>query len=138
MTKQHPVSVANPRGVRTYSFVSSRLFTSLLVGMVLTLLLTCIELAIIWFFNPENILGSDSSRRLSALAALPLQQGASQENGLRDGEDYELLFALPAAAKNRLEREWRRKFSNLRLTAIGRLVENGRTHLSGKGYDHFV
>ena len=72
MTKQHPVSVANPRGVRTYRFVSSRLFTSLLVGMVLTLLLTCIELAIIWFFNPANILGSDSSRRLSALVALPL------------------------------------------------------------------
>ena len=72
VTKQHPVSVANPRGVRTYSFVSSRLFTSLLVGMVLTLLLTCIELALIWFFNSANILGSDSSRRLSAVAALPL------------------------------------------------------------------
>jgi thiamine-monophosphate kinase len=57
---------------------------------------------------------------------------------LRDGEDYELLFALPAAAKKRLELEWRRKFPSLRLTAIGRLVENGRTHFLGKGYDHFV
>jgi thiamine-monophosphate kinase len=72
------------------------------------------------------------------LAALPLHQGASPENGLRDGEDYELLFALPAAAKKRLELEWRRKFPSLRLTAIGRLVENGRTHFLGKGYDHFV
>ena len=72
MTKQKPVSVANPRGVRIYNFVASQLFTSLLVGIALTLLLTCIELAIIWFFNPANILGSDSSRRLSALVALPL------------------------------------------------------------------
>jgi thiamine-monophosphate kinase len=72
------------------------------------------------------------------LAALPLHQGASPENGLQDGEDYELLFALPAAAKKRLEMEWRREFPNLRLTAIGRLVENGRTHFLRKGYDHFV
>jgi thiamine-monophosphate kinase len=57
---------------------------------------------------------------------------------LRDGEDYELLFALPAAAKKRLEMEWRTKFPNLRLTAIGRLVENGETHFLEKGYDHFV
>jgi thiamine-monophosphate kinase len=72
------------------------------------------------------------------LAALPLHQGANRENGLRDGEDYELLFALPPAAKKRLEIEWRTKFPKLRLTAIGRLVENGRTHFLGKGYDHFV
>ena len=71
------------------------------------------------------------------LAALPLHPGASQENGLRDGEDYELLFALPAAAKRRLEIAWRAKFPKLRLTAIGRLVENGRSHFLGKGYDHF-
>jgi thiamine-monophosphate kinase len=72
------------------------------------------------------------------LQALPLHQGASPENGLGDGEDYELLFALPAAAKKRLETEWRRKFPKLRLTAIGRLVENGRAQFLGKGYDHFV
>jgi thiamine-monophosphate kinase len=72
------------------------------------------------------------------LRALPLHQGASPENGLRDGEDYELLFALPAAAKKRLEKEWRTKFPKLRLTAIGRLIENGETHFVGKGYDHFV
>jgi thiamine-monophosphate kinase len=72
------------------------------------------------------------------LATLPLHQGVSPENGLRDGEDYELLFALPVRAKKRLEIEWRKKFPNLRLTAIGRLVENGRTHFLGKGYDHFV
>jgi thiamine-monophosphate kinase len=72
------------------------------------------------------------------LASLPLHRGCRPENGLRDGEDYELLFALPPAAKKRLETEWRMKFPKLRLTAIGRLVEDRRTEFSGKGYDHFA
>lgn len=72
------------------------------------------------------------------LENLPLHRGSSPENGLRDGEDYELLFALPSAARKRLETEWRLKFPTLRLTAIGRLVENGRTRFSEKGYDHFA
>src|SRR5580693_5062462 len=72
------------------------------------------------------------------LARLPLHRGSSPENGLRDGEDYELLFAVPTAAKKRLEIEWRTKFPKLRLTAIGRLVENGTADFSGKGYDHFA
>jgi thiamine-monophosphate kinase len=72
------------------------------------------------------------------LARLPLHRGSSPENGLRDGEDYELLFAVPTAAKKRLEIEWRTKFPKLRLTAIGRLVENGTADFSGNGYDHFA
>jgi thiamine-monophosphate kinase len=72
------------------------------------------------------------------LENLPLHRGSSPENGLRDGEDYELLFALPSAARKRLETEWRLKFPTLQLTAIGRLVENGRTRFSEKGYDHFA
>jgi thiamine-monophosphate kinase len=72
------------------------------------------------------------------LTSLPLHPGCRPENGLRDGEDYELLFALPTAAKKRLESEWRVKFPKLRLTAIGRLVAKGRTEFFGKGYDHFA
>jgi thiamine-monophosphate kinase len=72
------------------------------------------------------------------LTCLPLHPGCRPENGLRDGEDYELLFALPTAAKKRLESEWRVKFPKLRLTAIGRLVAKGRTEFFGKGYDHFA
>jgi thiamine-monophosphate kinase len=72
------------------------------------------------------------------LASLPLHRGCSPENGLRDGEDYELLFAIPAVARRRLEREWGRRFPRLQLTAIGRLVENSATHFAGKGYDHFA
>jgi thiamine-monophosphate kinase len=91
-------------------------------------------------------LASDLPRLASAsslgfevdLGSLPLHRGCSRENGLRDGEDYELLFAIPAIAKQRLEREWRRKFPGLRLTAIGKLVENGMTHFLGRGYDHFA
>jgi thiamine-monophosphate kinase len=72
------------------------------------------------------------------LAKLPLHQGCSPKNGLGDGEDYELLFAVPATASKRLETEWPVKFPKLRLTSIGRLVEIGRTHFSEKGYDHFA
>jgi thiamine-monophosphate kinase len=70
-------------------------------------------------------------------SSLPLYQGISVENGLRDGEDYELLFAVPARVRTRLESEWRAKFPKLQLTAIGRFVENGQTQFSRKGYDHF-
>jgi thiamine-monophosphate kinase len=71
------------------------------------------------------------------LENLPLHRGSSPENGLRDGEDYELLFALPPSARKQLETEWKVKFPKLRLTAIGRLLENGRTHFPEGGYDHF-
>ncbi|HLZ80223.1 MAG TPA: HEAT repeat domain-containing protein, partial [Ktedonobacteraceae bacterium] len=70
MTRQYPASApANRRGVRTQQFVTSRIIGSLLVGIVITLVLTCIELAIIWFFNPANMLGSAHSRDISALVA---------------------------------------------------------------------
>ena len=72
------------------------------------------------------------------LANLPLHRGCSYENGLQDGEDYELLFAVPPAAKPKLEAEWRTAFPKLRLTAIGRLVKNGLRQSIGKGYDHFA
>ena len=70
-------------------------------------------------------------------SSLPLHHGISVENGLRDGEDYELLFAVPSTVRTRLEAEWRANFPKLRLTAIGRLVEKGRTQFRKKGHDHF-
>jgi thiamine-monophosphate kinase len=72
------------------------------------------------------------------MGCLPLHRGCSAENGLSDGEDYELLFAVPARSQKRLETEWQGKFPKLRLTAIGRLVEKGGTHFLEKGYDHFA
>ncbi|MBV8140911.1 MAG: thiamine-monophosphate kinase [Verrucomicrobia bacterium] len=70
--------------------------------------------------------------------SLPLHRGCRAENGLSDGEDYELLFAVPVPVKKQLEAEWQGKFPKLRLTAIGKLVEKGATHFFGKGYDHFA
>jgi thiamine-monophosphate kinase len=70
-------------------------------------------------------------------SSLPLHHGVTVENGLRDGEDYELLFAVPSTVKTRLEAEWQAHFPKLRLTAIGRLAEKGRTQFSKKGHDHF-
>ena len=66
---------------------------------------------------------------------------------LRDGEDYELLFTLPARAAAALPRRWRRAFP-LRLSAIGRVVrkpgvilchrDGTRERLTAGGYDHFL
>jgi HEAT repeat protein len=72
MTMQNPVSVANPHRGRTRRFVTSRLFGSLLVGIVITLLLTCIELGVIWFFNLANRPGSANAKDFSTLVALPI------------------------------------------------------------------
>lgn len=72
------------------------------------------------------------------LSTLPLNRGATVQNGLQDGEDYELLFAVAPNERIRLEKEWRAEFGKLPLTAIGRLVEKGRTRFDGKGYDHFA
>jgi thiamine-monophosphate kinase len=90
-------------------------------------------------------LGSDLPRLAAAsgvgfevaLENLPLNKGCVPENALRDGEDYELLFAVPRAVKSRLEFEWKKAFPRLQLTAIGRLVDSGPHELDRKGFDHF-
>jgi thiamine-monophosphate kinase len=90
-------------------------------------------------------LGSDLPRLAAAsgvgfevaLENLPLNKGCVPENALRDGEDYELLFAVPRAVKSRLEFEWKKAFPRLQLTPIGRLVDSGRREFEQKGFDHF-
>src|SRR6266704_5972333 len=52
---------------------------------------------------------------------LPLARGAKIDNAISEGEDYELLFAISRRGRNRLEREWQKKFPKLPLTRIGRL-----------------
>ena len=74
---------------------------------------------------------------------LPLALGAKIENALSDGEDYELLFAVPRRERNRLEREWRNEFPKLPLTRIGRLNPKSESASGGQnpklpgGYTHF-
>ncbi|MCX7826128.1 MAG: thiamine-phosphate kinase [Verrucomicrobiae bacterium] len=71
----------------------------------------------------------------------------SLHRALNDGEDYELLFTVPASAVRRLRAGWRRKFPVLPLTQIGRIVRGSRITLADaqgntrplneSGYDHF-
>jgi thiamine-monophosphate kinase len=68
------------------------------------------------------------------------------EAALGDGEDFELLFALPAAAAVRLHDAWRAAFPGTRLSCIGRLTaepglrlrhRRARRALAAHGYVHF-
>jgi len=91
-------------------------------------------------------LGADLPRLAKASKAgftidkrmLPLSPGAKIEHAISDGEDYELLFALPSRHRRRLERSWPTEFPRLRLTRIGSLTSNikHQTFRPG-GYVHF-
>jgi thiamine-monophosphate kinase len=70
---------------------------------------------------------------------LPLSRGAKVNDAISEGEDYELLFAIPSRQSQRLQREWRRKFPKPQLTRIGCLVPQSairNPQLKG-GYVHF-
>ncbi|HXM28770.1 MAG TPA: thiamine-phosphate kinase [Chthoniobacterales bacterium] len=98
-------------------------------------------------------LGSDLPRLAKASSTgfeidrerLPLSKGCSIEQAISDGEDYELLFAVPPEVVPTLEERWDKKFPTLALTQIGRLTEPNRQELSASGfnqltdsgYDHF-
>jgi thiamine-monophosphate kinase len=70
--------------------------------------------------------------------ALPLNPGCTAKQALADGEDYELLFALPPREAKKLRPLWARKFPKLRLTEIGALTDRGfEKTATPHGYDHF-
>jgi thiamine-monophosphate kinase len=70
---------------------------------------------------------------------LPLTRGATIDNAISEGEDYELLFAISRRARSRLEREWQKKFPKLPLTRIGSLSQRSTINykLLPRGYVHF-
>jgi len=71
--------------------------------------------------------------------ALPLVPGATIDNAISDGEDYELLFAVSPRHRARLQKAWRKKFPRLPLTRIGSLVHPSSfiPHHLKRGYVHF-
>ncbi len=76
--------------------------------------------------------------------AIPRREGATLEQALCDGEDYELLFAIPAKLEEQLTKNW--PFSTP-LTKIGEFKKGtGKIfdhkhipldNLINKGFDHF-
>lgn len=52
--------------------------------------------------------------------SLPLNPGARIDNAISDGEDYELLFAISPRHRERLQKNWRKKFPKMPLTRIGK------------------
>ena len=74
------------------------------------------------------------------LENLPVARGATIDNAISEGEDYELLFASFAAQqKLAWSDEWRRNFPKLPLTRIGSL--NRKSQIANRklplGYVHF-
>ena len=73
---------------------------------------------------------------------VPRTRGCTVEQALGDGEDYELLFALPARDVTRLEARWRTKFPRLPLTRIATLKRLAASTIlqptSLRGFDHFA
>ena len=71
-------------------------------------------------------------------AALPLNRGCTADQGLGDGEDYELLFTTALEEGTRLQAVWAQAFPRLKLSRIGELTA-ARTPVGRPrgGYDHF-
>ena len=72
------------------------------------------------------------------LAALPLRRGCDVSAGLSDGEDYELLFALPPGRAAGLRRLWSQSFPETLLTCVGSLNASDKAPPGWPGgWDHF-
>lgn len=72
--------------------------------------------------------------------SIPATTGASIDQAISDGEDYELLFTVAPTMRTQLEIAWRQKFPRLPLTCIGELIQPSRTRKPNtvRGFDHFA
>jgi thiamine-monophosphate kinase len=85
-----------------------------------------------------------------AARLLAKAQGSSKTPllaALTDGEDYELLFTVPSADAVRLLDQWKQRFSDTRLSCIGKITKDrtvllrtkdGVRPLPAHGYVHFA
>lgn len=85
---------------------------------------------------PRLAEASDLGFELDA-ANLPKNSGTTVRQAISDGEDYELLFAVARKDLARLQARWLKKFPNLPLTRIGRLVRKAKGQKLQRGYVHF-
>lgn len=72
---------------------------------------------------------------------LPVNAGCSAAQAWGDGEDYELMLAIPAEAWGGLAAAWAGQFPEVLLTRIGTFVPVGlgvRPDFDGAGWEHFV
>lgn len=91
-------------------------------------------------------LGTDLPRLAAAsgcgfhvdLPSLPRNRGCDVKQAISDGEDYELLLAVPARRCARLKDLWHQEFPKVPLTEIGHLTD-AKTASSSipQGYEHF-
>ncbi len=68
---------------------------------------------------------------------IPISPGSTIRQALCDGEDYELLLALPPVAATACLRQWPKVFPRVPLTVIGSLTKRTRSAFKHAGYDHF-
>jgi len=71
-------------------------------------------------------------------AALPLTPGCTPAQALGDGEDFEILFAIPVDRVEELLDAWHDVFPDLLLARIGELVETAASESLSGGWDHFA
>lgn len=70
--------------------------------------------------------------------AIPRTRGCTVEQAVGDGEDYELLFAVSPKMRMDLLDHWRQAFPKLKLTLIGKLVDERLTQsIASGGWEHF-
>lgn len=73
------------------------------------------------------------------LSSIPRRQGASLQQAIGDGEDFELLFTVPTDAAESLLAHWKKQFPRVGLSRIGRMVQTGEGRaLPVSGWDHFA
>lgn len=68
--------------------------------------------------------------------SIPRSDNASLQEALNDGEDFELLFTVPAELGAELTKNWQPQFPDLDLSLIGKITGEASTDLHG-GWDHF-
>ncbi len=92
----------------------------------------------------ESIPVSQDAKKLAGKHSVKLL-----EHALTDGEDFELLFTVPAGKRKKIEPGWKKEFPRVPLSWIGK-VRSGRgidslknekpvqiPHFSKKGFSHF-